>query len=259
MTQTFDRTAIFGVDVTPCTYESVVQAVLDAAEHRVAFGVAALATHGLMTAAHDPEFRDAVRRLDVVTPDGQPVRWALNLLISEPLKERVYGPDLTDRVCAAAADAGVGIFLFGSTDATCAALKASLERRYPTINIVDVQSDRFRDATPAEDGADVARINSSGAGIVLVGRGCPRQELWVANHLDGIPCAMLAVGAAFDYLAGTLERPPSWMQRAGLEWVHRLGQEPRRLWKRYLITNTQFLMRFAVLWCNVRILRRRLR
>jgi N-acetylglucosaminyldiphosphoundecaprenol N-acetyl-beta-D-mannosaminyltransferase len=98
---------------------------------------------------------------------------------------------------------------------------------------------------------------ASGAGIVLVGRGCPRQERWVADHLDRIPCAMLAVGAAFDYLAGTLNRPPHWMQRIGLEWLHRLSQEPRRLWKRYTVTNTQFIGRFLVLWGRTKFARLR--
>ncbi len=256
MTRSFDRIRVFDVEVTPCTYDSVIAAVLDAAASRSSFGVAALATHGLMTAAHDEEFRSALHRLDVVTPDGQPVRWALNLLIDAPLSERVYGPDLTDKVCAAAAAEGIGIFLFGSTESTLEALRCSLERRYPTIKIVDQQADRFRDATPAEDLEDIERIRVSGAGIVLVGRGCPRQERWVAAHLDSVPCAMLAVGAAFDYLGGILQRPPRWMQRVGLEWLHRLAQEPGRLWRRYLVTNTQFLVRYAQLWFAVRVMRR---
>ncbi len=255
----FRSVEVFGVNVTPCTYETVVDAVISAGLQRVPFGVAALATHGLMTAVHDPNFHGALARLDVVTPDGQPVRWALNLIDEESLAERVYGPDLTDKVCAAAARAGVGVFLFGSTEATSTALQRALELKYPNISIVDSQADRFRDATVEEDALDVARIVGSGAGIVLVGRGCPRQELWVADHLDRIPCAMLAVGAAFDYLGGTLNRPPRWMQRVGLEWLHRLAQEPRRLWKRYTVTNSQFLVRFIALWVRNRVTKARVR
>ena len=253
VTTSFERVEVFGVEVTPCTYRSAVDAIIGAAEARVAYGVAALATHGLLTAVHDPVFNDALQRLAIVTPDGQPVRWALNLLLDEPLPDRVYGPDLTDRVCAAAAEHGVGIFLFGSTESTGKSLRAVLVSRYPTINIVGVQADRFRDATPQEDAEDVEMILQSGAGIVLVGRGCPRQEIWVSSHLDRLPIAMLAVGAAFDYLAGNLARPPAWMQRHGLEWLHRLVQEPRRLWRRYLITNTQFLARFIPLWAKTRL------
>lgn len=248
------RVRVFGVSVTPCTYASAVGAVLEAARAHRSFGVAALATHGLMTAVEDAEFRAAVERLDLVTPDGQPVRWALNLLIDEPLQERVYGPELAERACAAAAAEGIGIYLFGSTERTCDALAGALRSRYPQIRIVGVQPDRFREPTAEEDASDIARIIESGAGIVLVGRGCPRQERWVAAHLGVIPAAMLAVGAAFDYLSGTLALPPRWMQRAGLEWVHRLGQEPRRLWRRYLVTNTQFLAHFVPLWIRRRIL-----
>lgn len=256
LTKGFDRVEVFGVGVTPCTYDSAVSAILDGAQQRQPFGVAALATHGLMTASNDTRFRDALSKLAIVTPDGQPVRWALNLLVDSPLSERVYGPELTERVCAEAAARGVGIFLFGSTQQTCDALVRALTTRYPSIKIVGVQADRFRDATPEEDAQDVATIEDSGAEIVLVGRGCPRQEIWVAEHLDRIPCAMLAVGAAFDYLAGELRRPPAWMQRIGLEWLHRLAQEPQRLWRRYLFTNSQYLVKFVPLLVQSKLRKR---
>lgn len=257
MTKRFDRVAVFGVDVTVCTYVDAVDAVMSAARSRESYGVAALATHGLMTAVHDDVFHAALERLDIVTPDGQPVRWALNLLSTPGLDERVYGPELTERVCSAAATEALPIYLFGSTEATCQSLASALRAKYPGTNIVGIQPDRFRDATPEEDADDVRRIIDSGAAIVLVGRGCPRQERWVADHMGRVPAAMLAVGAAFDYIAGTLARPPAWMQRVGLEWLHRLLHEPRRLWKRYLVTNTQFLCRYLPLWIKVRVLRAR--
>lgn len=254
---TFRTVRVFGVPVNPCTYASAVDEIIGAARAHQSFGVAALATHGLMTAVSDAQFRSAIERLDLVTPDGQPVRWALNLEIDDALPERVYGPELTERVCAAAAHEGLTVYLFGSTDATCQALATALEQRYPEIKIVGVQPDRFRDATPEEDAADVDKIVASGANVVLVGRGCPRQERWVADHLGRVPAAMLAVGAAFDYLAGTLTPPPAWMQRLGLEWVHRLWQEPGRLWRRYLVTNSQFLVHFVPRWFARRIGRQR--
>ncbi len=236
---------VFGVGISVTDYGSATAEILDAARARRSFGVTALATHGLMESTRDPELRRRVNALDLVTPDGQPVRWAMNALHRTGLEERVYGPDLTVEVCRAAAEAGVGVYLFGSTPSTCDAMAAELRRRFPAIRIVDVQPDRFRDATAEEDAADVARINASGAGVVLVGRGCPRQERWVADHLGQVDAAMLAVGAAFDYLAGTLRRPPAWMQRHGLEWLFRLGLEPRRLARRYVVHNTRFLVRFA--------------
>ena len=101
--------------------------------------------------------------------------------------------------------------------------------------------DRFREATLEEDIADIEKINGSGANIVLVGRGCPRQEFWVASHKGKVNAVMMAVGAAFDFHAGTLQQAPKWMQNSGIEWFYRLTREPKRLWKRYLITNSQFI------------------
>jgi len=236
---------LFGVDVSVTTYSHATGAIMDAARNRRSYAVSALAVHGLMEAVGDPAFRAVVNEIDLVTPDGQPVRWAMNRLHHAGLEDRVYGPDLTWKVIEAAAHEGVGIYLFGSTEETCEAFRAEIERRHPEAKVVDVQPDRFRDATPAEDEADVARMNGSGAGVVLVGRGCPRQERWVAAHRGRVHAAMLAVGAAFDYGAGNLAPPPPWMQRTGLQWLYRLGQEPRRLWRRYLVTNSRFLVHFG--------------
>lgn len=232
---------IFGVNLSVTDYEGAQERVLDAAKNSQSFAMSALATHGLMEAAHDPEFAEVVNSLDLVSPDGQPVRWAMNLLHDTDLTDRVYGPDLTWNVCGAAADAGIGIYLFGSTPETCDKFVAAILDEWPHAIISDVQPDRFREATAEEDAADVARINASGAGIVLVGRGCPRQERWVAAHKGRVNAAMLAVGAAFDYHAGMLRKPPATLQRLGLEWAWRLALEPRRLFKRYAVTNSQYV------------------
>lgn len=242
---TSHRVNLFGIDVSVVDYASAKSAVIDAARARRSFGVTALAVHGLIEAVDDPQLRDQINSLDIVAPDGQPVRWAMNLVHGVGLRERVYGPDLTAFVCAAAAEHGVGVYLFGSTAETCERFRAALVQRWPDIEIVGVQPDRFRDATPEEDSDDIARINASGAGVVFVGRGCPRQERWVADHLGKVDAAMLAVGAAFDYHAGNLRRPPAWMQRAGLEWLWRLGLEPRRLFRRYAVTNTRYVVMLA--------------
>ncbi len=236
-----ERVDLFGVAVTISDYDHAVAAVMDAARARRSFGLSALAVHGLMEAESDADFRRQVNSLSMTVPDGQPVRWALNRLHGASLTDRVYGPELTWRVIEAAADEGVGIYLFGSTEETCRGFVDAILHRFPGAVISDVQPDRFRDASDAEDLADIARINASGAGVVLVGRGCPRQERWVADHLGSVDAAMLAVGAAFDYGAGTLQPPPAVLQRLGLQWLYRLGQEPGRLWKRYLLTNSRFL------------------
>ncbi len=236
-----ERLALFNTLVTPCDYSQAVEAVMSAAGEPRSFGVTALAVHGLMLAARDHDFRAVVNSLDLVTPDGQPVRWALNHFCGTTLRDRVYGPRLMELVCEEAARNGVPIYLFGSSALTCERLNTRLRERWPTIDVVGVQPDRFREASAEEDAADVASIRASQARIVFVGRGCPRQERWVAAHIGAVPAVMVAVGAAFDYLAEVVKPPAPWMQKAGLEWLHRLIQEPGRLWKRYLTTNSTFL------------------
>jgi exopolysaccharide biosynthesis WecB/TagA/CpsF family protein len=236
------KVPLFGIGISVTDYTEACAAIMDAARARRSYAVSALATHGLTEAARDDEFGKLVNSIELVTPDGQPVRWAMNLLHGTALSDRVYGPDLVATVCAAAAVEGMSIYLFGSTAETCRAVAEELPRRYPGLRIAGVQPDRFRDATADEDAADVHRIRASGADIVLVGRGCPRQERWVAQHRGLIPVPMLAVGAAFDYIAGNITRPPRWMQRAGLEWLFRLIQEPRRLFRRYLVHNSLFVL-----------------
>lgn len=236
---------ILGVGLSVTDYVDATDHISRAAVERRSYGVSALAVHGLMEAVSDESFRAQVNRLDLVTPDGQPVRWAMNALHDTGLEDRVYGPDLTWHVVERAAELGVGVYLFGSTPETADGFAAEIQRRFPQSTIAGVQPDRFRDATPEEDEDDIRRINNSGAGVVLVGRGCPRQEKWVADHIGKVNASMLAVGAAFDYGAGTLTPPPAWMQRFGLQWLFRLGQEPRRLFKRYAVTNSAFIAKIA--------------
>lgn len=248
-----DKAELFGVLVSPTTYEHVVDSVLIAAKNRLPLGITALATHGLMIANEDPAFRDVVNSLDIVTPDGQPVRWALNRFHGSKLGDRVYGPKLMWEVCRAASDHSIPIFLFGSTQATLDLLVDALGSAFPGIEIAGAQADRFRDATADEDQADITTIRESGAGILFVGRGCPLQERWVAAHADTIDMPMLAVGAAFDYHAGLLRKPPDLMQRMGLEWLWRLGLEPKRLWRRYFVANSQFV----AAWVRTEMARRK--
>lgn len=243
-TQYGETVDIFGVDYTVTDYVDATERIMVAARANQSYAVSALAVHGLIESVNDDAFRAQVQSIDLVTPDGQPVRWAMNALYGTELAERVYGPDLTWYVIEAAAKEGIKIFLFGSTEEICELFAEAIRVRCDGA-VVEFQSDRFRDPTPEEDQADIDRINQSGAGVVLVGRGCPRQEKWVADHRGKVDAAMLAVGAAFDYGAGSLEPPPAWMQRYGLQWLFRLKQEPGRLWRRYLLTNSQFVFLFA--------------
>jgi N-acetylglucosaminyldiphosphoundecaprenol N-acetyl-beta-D-mannosaminyltransferase len=180
---------------------------------------------------------------DVVTPDGQPVRWALNLLYGAGLVDRVYGPTLTMKVLRRCADEGLPVYLYGSTDATLDRLVAKLSAGLPALKIAGVEASKFREVGPGEDTRLAERISGSGARLVLVGLGCPRQEVFAYAMRPLLDLPLMAVGAAFDYHAGQLRKPPAWMQRYALEWLWRLGLEPRRLWRRYLLLNPAYLAR----------------
>ncbi len=201
--------------------------------------------HSVATAASDPEFAAAVAGSDLNTPDGAPVAWMLRKL-GFPEQRRINGPDLMWKYCEHAETTGQSIFLYGGGDHTLRQLRAVLRETFPRVSIAGAISPPFRSLTPEEDEAVIDQINASGAGTVWVGLGCPKQEQWMAAHRGRIRATMVGVGAAFDYHAGALRRAPRWMQHAGLEWLHRLASEPRRLWRRYVTSNTVFLV--LALW-----------
>jgi N-acetylglucosaminyldiphosphoundecaprenol N-acetyl-beta-D-mannosaminyltransferase len=232
---------VLGVAIDVTDYEAAVEDILDAARGRKPFGVTALAVHGLMTGVLDDEQRFRLNALDLVVPDGQPVRWALNWIHKAGLRKRVYGPNLTLEVCKRAEQEGVGVYFYGSTPEILERLQKNLLVRFPRLHVAGTMSSKFRCLTLEEKGQVVEEIGRSGASIVLVGLGCPRQEVWVYEFRECLSCPLLAVGAAFPFLAGSLKQAPQWMQEHGLEWLYRLSREPLRLWKRYLWLNPQFL------------------
>lgn len=196
--------------------------------------------HSVVTAGQDPAFGAVVEQADMATPDGAPVAWMMRKL-GFANQQRINGPDLMWKYCAEAAGRNESIYLYGGTEETLTILQAKLAATYPALRVAGAYSPPFRALTAEEDAAVVERINTSGAGTVWVSLGCPKQELWMAAHRGRIHAVMIGVGAAFDYHAGTIQRAPLWMQNAGLEWLHRLVSEPRRLWRRYLVTNTLFI------------------
>jgi N-acetylglucosaminyldiphosphoundecaprenol N-acetyl-beta-D-mannosaminyltransferase len=196
--------------------------------------------HSVVTAGQDAAFGTVVAQADMATPDGAPVAWMMRKL-GFGAQQRINGPDLMWKYCAEAAQRNESIYLYGGAEETLTVLQAKLATAFPTLQVAGAYSPPFRALTVAEDAAVVERINASGAGTVWVSLGCPKQELWMAAHRGHIRAVMVGVGAAFDYHAGTIQRAPLWMQHAGLEWLHRLVSEPRRLWRRYLVTNTLFI------------------
>ncbi|MEO1616389.1 MAG: WecB/TagA/CpsF family glycosyltransferase [Planctomycetota bacterium] len=237
---------VLGIGVNAIDYEAAVDKVITAGKSGHPMAVTALAVHGVMTGANDREHRFRLNEFDLVCPDGQPVRWALNLLHGCGLDDRVYGPNLTLYLCEAAAKEGVPIFLFGATDEMLSRFASELQKKFPKLQVAGSRSSKFRTLSESERDALADEINASGAGICFVGLGCPRQEVFAYEMRDRVNMPLIAVGAAFAFHAGMLSQAPPWMQRHGLEWLYRMIREPRRLWKRYLTTNPAFLTRLAL-------------
>jgi N-acetylglucosaminyldiphosphoundecaprenol N-acetyl-beta-D-mannosaminyltransferase len=233
--------AVLGTFVDALDWQGVMDRISGWAARRESRCVCCANVHSVVTAARDADFKDALAVADMTTADGAPIAWMLRRL-GFPHQERINGPDLMWKYCAAAATNGSSIFLYGSSAETLAVLQNRLLAAFPGLGILGTLSPPYRPLTPEEDLHIVNTINASDAGVVFVSLGCPKQELWMAGHRGRIRAVMIGVGAAFDYHGGTLRRAPVWIRNAGLEWLYRLGAEPRRLWKRYLVTNTLFVL-----------------
>lgn len=234
---------VLGVLVDVVDYDAATEELLAAARERRRFAFIALAVHGVMTGVRDRTHNARLNTFDIVAPDGQPVRWALNILYDAKLSDWVSGPHLVLRVLQKMAEEGLAVYLYGSTPEILDRLSASLTRRFSNLRIAGKEPSKFRGAEPGEDAAIAERIIGSGASLVLVGLGCPRQETFTHAMSPLLDMPLMAVGAAFDYHAGRLRPAPVWMQRCGLAWLYRLILEPRRLWRRYLAFNIEYLVR----------------
>jgi N-acetylglucosaminyldiphosphoundecaprenol N-acetyl-beta-D-mannosaminyltransferase len=203
------------------------------------------AVHTVMACHDDPALRAAVEGASFTVPDGQPLVWALQAL-GHTLPDRVYGPELMDRACARAARTGQRFYLYGGRNhGALAELARRLRLRHPGLKIVGGHCPPFRPLADAEEAAVADEINRSGADVVWVGIGVPKQEKWMARMRDRLDAPVLVgVGAAFDFHAGLIPQAPDALQRLGLEWAFRLVQEPRRLWRRYLRYNPRFVLGF---------------
>lgn len=235
------RHNILGVLVNAIDYEAVIARITQASLSRQKLAVSATAVHGIMAALLNAEQRYRLNYLDLVLPDGQPVRWALRWLHQVPLRDRVYGPELMLRMCAQAARLWLPVFLYGSTEGVLDKLRSRLRRQFPELAIVGTRSSKFRCLSAREKQQLTDEIRTSGARMVFVGLGCPRQEVWAYEFREDLSIPIVCVGAAFALLSGTIPQAPGWMQSRGLEWAFRLFSEPKRLWKRYVFLNPLFL------------------
>ncbi len=201
--------------------------------------------NNVMEAYDSPEFRRVMNGADLVAPDGMPLVWGLRLLGCKGAT-RVYGPDFMPMVLEAAEREGLPVGFYGGAPETLERLLRYVRGRFPSLKTAYTLSPPFRPLTPEEDEEVVRAINEAGVRILFVGLSTPKQDCWMAAHKGRVNAVMLGVGAAFDFLAGTKRQAPRWMMRMGLEWLFRLGAEPRRLWRRYLKHNPRFVVLFAM-------------
>ena len=246
-----DRVNILGIGAMPLDLDKAV-ATLDhwRLEGRREY-VCLISVHGLVEAQRDDTIRNCLNRSGIAAEDGMPLVW-WSRLAGFPNARRVCGSDLLDQVCASGVSRNYRHYFYGASPRVLKSLVENLERRHPGLIVAGYRSPPFRPLTAAEDADDVAAINAARPDFVWVGLGMPKQEKWMVEHVGKIQAtALLGVGAAFDFHAGTKPRAPIWMQRSGLEWVFRLMTEPRRLAHRYLIDNTLFvayMLRQAAGW-----------
>lgn len=235
-----DAVAVLGARIDALDWTEAVDRLVAWGARRQSRTVCICNVHSVVTAAQDPSFMAVINGADLATPDGMPVAWMLRLL-GRPGQRRINGPDLMWRYLGEAEKRGQVVSFYGSTDETLAKLRGAMQRAFPNLRIGVTISPPFRALSEAEEAAHRECIEACGTAVLFVGLGCPKQERWMAAQRGRLNAVMVGVGAAFDYHAGTVKRAPAWMQHAGLEWLHRLASEPRRLWRRYLVTNSLYL------------------
>ncbi len=236
-----DRVNILGVGAMPLDLDKAVAMLEQWRVERRREYVCLISVHGLVVAQRDPTVRSALNRCGLAAEDGMPLVWWSRLAgFSEA--RRVCGSDLLDEVCAYGVPRKYSHYFYGASPRVLELLVDRLRRRHPGLIVAGYRSPPFRPLSAAEDAADIAAINDARPDFVWVGLGMPKQEKWMVEHLGKIDAAaLIGVGAAFDFHAGTKPRAPIWMQRSGLEWLFRLMTEPRRLAHRYLIDNALFV------------------
>jgi N-acetylglucosaminyldiphosphoundecaprenol N-acetyl-beta-D-mannosaminyltransferase len=232
---------ILGTRVDTVNYDNATKMIGEWAQKRESRYVCVANVHMVMESYDHQDFHGMVNQADLVVPDGMPLVWSLRRM-GEPNQQRVYGPDLTLRLLAAAAENGIPVGFFGSTPETLDLLVKNVYQQFPGMQIAYNFSPPFRPISVEEDDMMVKEINESGTRILFVGLGCPKQEKWMAVHAGRVQAVMVGVGAAFDFIAGTKWQAPNWMRPNGLEWLFRLSQEPGRLWRRYFYHNPRFVL-----------------
>lgn len=235
------RLRILDVEFTIQTFEAAITRLLEAASTETPTRMHFCNVHTLVEAAADPALREVYATAEIVAIDGMPIAWVARMRGARAA-QRVSGPDVMLSLCDRGREIGLRHFFLGGREGVPEELAARLGSKYPGLNVAGLESPPFRPVTAEEDEALVERINAVSPDVLWVGLGAPKQEFWAADHATRLDVPLiLPVGAAFDFHSGRVRRAPNWMQRVGLEWLFRLAAEPRRLWRRYLVTNARFV------------------
>lgn len=235
-----EKASVLGVPATAGTLASVAASILQLAADRTRGWVCVANVDMVTRARRDAGLYEIMRQAALVATDGMPLVWLLKRQ-GFAWAQRVYGPDLMAELCRLSEQAGIGIYLYGGTAFELEALVNALRTRFPRLSILGAESPPLLPPHPPFDVTTADRISASGARLVFVSLGCPKQEYWMSTHAQRIDGMLVGVGLAFAQLGGVVPRAPGWMQRRGLEWLFRLAVEPRRLFKRYLVANSLFL------------------
>jgi N-acetylglucosaminyldiphosphoundecaprenol N-acetyl-beta-D-mannosaminyltransferase len=234
------KKGIISIDVSFGAYNQFVTAIINQATARISSYVCVANVHMLLEAHQSPEFKQVVNGAFLVTPDGMPLAKAFKPLYGFE-QERVDGMSLLPSLLAESEQKGLSVFFYGGTETMLSKTAEFVQRTYPSLKIAGTYSPPFRNLSEFEMDNIASEIKSSGANLVFVVLGCPKQEKWMSEMKGKIPCTMVGIGGALPVMVGMQKRAPEWMQKNSLEWLFRLNQEPRRLFKRYLKTNSHFL------------------
>lgn len=251
------RIELLSITVNAGDFNSFLSAISYFASSRISSYTCVANVHMLVEAQLDGSFADIVKGADIVTPDGIPLCWSLKLLYGIS-QERIAGMDLLPEVLKLAVNKRISVYFYGGTEETLRKSDQYLKQKFPDLVVAGMYSPPFRLLNKTEEEDIVNKINNSGAGIVFVVLGCPKQEKWMAAMKGRINAMMIGVGGAVNVVVGIHKRAPSWMQKSGLEWLFRLIQEPGRLFKRYAVTNSIFLLMLVREFVKIKIFKRNL-
>ena len=240
-----ERVNILGVGISTINMRDALQQMERWIITREQNYICVTTVHLLMEAQKDHTLKRIINSAGLITPDGMPLVW-LGKLLGYSNMDRVYGPDIMLNFSALAARKGYTSFYYGGMPGVAQKLSEKLTERFPGLEVVGIYSPPFGSLTPEEDEEVINMINKADPDVLWIGLGAPKQDIWMAEHIGRIRAPVIVgVGAAFDFLSGSKRQAPVWIQRSGFEWLFRLLSEPKRLWKRYLVTNTLFILSLA--------------